>query len=68
MQPELGLLILSGVVGFLGWLVKTRFSKVDDISNRMTIVETKLDVLGDINATLHKLRTDVEIIKSRMKE
>ena len=56
-------IILVGLLSFIGWLVRDRFKKLEDVDSRLTKVETKLDVLGDINATLNKLRTDVEIIK-----
>jgi hypothetical protein len=56
-------IVLVGLLSFIGWLVRDRFKKLEDVDNRLTKVETKLDVLGDINATLNKLRTDVEIIK-----
>jgi hypothetical protein len=59
-------IVLVGVLGFVGWLIKDRFKKLEDVDNRLTKVETKLDVLGDINATLHALRTDVELIKQRL--
>jgi len=55
--------VLVGLLGFIGWLIKDRFKKLEDVDSRLTKVETKLDVLGDINATLNKLKTDVEIIK-----
>jgi len=56
-------IVLVGLLGFIGWLIKDRFKKLEDVDSRLTKVETKLDVLGDINATLNKLKTDVEIIK-----
>lgn len=56
-------IIIVGLLSFIGWLVRDRFKKLEDVDSRLTKVETKLDVLGDINATLNKLRTDVEIIK-----
>ena len=55
--------LVMGLLSFIGWLIKDRFKKLEDVDSRLTKVETKLDVLGDINATLNKLRTDVEIIK-----
>lgn len=55
--------ILVGLLSFIGWLVRDRFKKLEEVDTRLTKVETKLDVLGDINATLNKLKTDVEIIK-----
>lgn len=59
-------LLLTGVFGFVGWLIKAKFTKLEEVDTRLTKVETKLDVLGDINTTLNKLRTDVEIIKAKM--
>lgn len=56
-------IVLVGLLSFIGWLVRDRFKKLEEVDTRLTKVETKLDVLGDINATLNKLRTDVEIIK-----
>ena len=56
-------IVLVGLLGFIGWLIKDRFKKLEEVDSRLTKVETKLDVLGDINATLNKLKTDVEIIK-----
>ena len=55
--------VVMGLLSFIGWLIRDRFKKLEDVDSRLTKVETKLDVLGDINATLNKLRTDVEIIK-----
>ena len=55
--------VVMGLLSFIGWLIRDRFEKLEDVDSRLTKVETKLDVLGDINATLNKLRTDVEIIK-----
>lgn len=58
--------LLTGVFGFIGWLIRDRFKKLEDVDGRLIKVETKLDVLGDINTTLHALRTDVELIKQRL--
>ena len=55
--------VVMGLLSFIGWLIRDRFKKLEDVDSRLTKVETKLDVLGDINATLNALRTDVEIIK-----
>ena len=55
--------VVMGLLSCIGWLIRDRFKKLEDVDSRLTKVETKLDVLGDINATLNKLRTDVEIIK-----
>ncbi len=54
---------LVGLLSFIGWLVRDKLKKLEDVDNRLTKIEIKLGTLGDINATLNKLRTDVEIIK-----
>ena len=58
--------ICLGVAGFIGWIIRNRFDKIDDLEERLIKVETTLDVLGDINSTLHQLRTDIEIIKTKI--
>lgn len=58
--------IVLGILGFIGWLVRDRFKKLEDVDTRLVKVETKLDVLGDINNTLNTLRTDIEIIKAKL--
>lgn len=59
-------LIVVGILGFIGWLVRDRFKKLEEVDTRLVKVETKLDVLGDINNTLNTLRTDIEIIKAKL--
>ena len=59
-------LLITGVLGFIGWIIRGKFTQVDQIDTRLVTVETKMNVLGDINQTLHLLRTDIEIIKVRM--
>lgn len=59
-------IVIVGVLGFIGWLVRDRFKKLEEVDTRLVKVETKLDVLGDINNTLNTLRTDVEIIKTKL--
>ena len=61
-------LLVAGVFSFIGWLIRDRFKKLEDVDSRLIKVETKLDVLGDINTTLHALRTDVELIKQRLQQ
>lgn len=60
--------LVMGVFGFIGWLIKNKFTKLEEVDTRLTKVEVKLDVLGDINATLNALRTDVELIKQRLEK
>ncbi len=59
-------IIVVGILGFIGWLVRDRFKKLEEVDTRLIKVETKLDVLGDINNTLNTLRTDIEIIKAKL--
>ena len=61
-------LIVVGILSFIGWLVRDRFKQLEYVDSRLTKVEVKLDVLGDINNTLHALRTDVELIKQRLQD
>lgn len=61
-------LLVAGVFSFIGWLIRDRFKKLEDVDSRLIKVEVKLDVLGDINTTLHALRTDVELIKQRLQQ
>jgi hypothetical protein len=61
-------LLLAGVLSFVGWLIRDRFKKLEEVDGRLIKVEVKLDVLGDINTTLHALRTDVELIKQRLEK
>ena len=64
-------LVYAGILGcfaFLSWLIKDRFKSLYDIETRMITVEAKLDVMGDINNTLHELRTDVAVIKQRLEQ
>lgn len=59
-------LIVVSVIGFVGWLIRERFVALDNLETRVTTVETKLDVMGDINSTLNELKTDVAVIKQRL--
>lgn len=61
-------IILTGVFGFVGWIVRGKFTKVEELENRLTKIEVKMDVLGDINNTLNTLRTDIEIIKAKLEK
>lgn len=66
-EPITTTIIIGGSIGtFLMWLVKRKFNEIDDLDTRVTKIETKFDVLGDINESLHHVRTDVEVIKSRV--
>ena len=57
------MLAIVTLAGFLGWLMQTKFKQIEAMSERVTTVETKLDVIGDINLALAELKTDVAVIK-----
>lgn len=66
-DPVTAPLLLGGVISaFLVWLGKRKFTEIDDLDTRVTKVEAKLDVLGDISNTLQHVRTDVEVIKNKI--
>ena len=59
----IGFTILGGL-GFLGWLIREKFTQLEATESRVTVLETKLNVLGDINDVLGSLKTDVAVIKN----
>ena len=61
----LGYAIL-GALGFLGWLLREKFTQLESTDRRVTVLETKLNVLGDINDVLGSLKTDVAVIKNSL--
>lgn len=61
----LGFAIL-GALGFLGWLIREKFTQLENTDRRVTVLETKLNVLGDINDVLGTLKTDVAVIKNSL--
>lgn len=66
-EPIFTSLLLGGsVVTFLLWLVKRKFSEIDDLDTRVTRIETRMDVLGDISESLQHVSTDVAVIKQRV--
>lgn len=60
------MLVIGGINTLLFWFVKKYINKVDDIENRVIQLETVINLLGDIKDDLHKVRTDVEVIKSKI--
>lgn len=54
------------VIGFIGWLVKEKFTLLDNVERRTTNLEAKLNVLGDINEILGGLKTDIAVIKNSL--
>ena len=63
---ELITIVIMAVVGFIAWLVQLKLKQIDNINDRVTTIETKLDVMGDINTSLAELKTDVAVIKHRL--
>lgn len=63
LMQMLGFAIL-GALGFLGWLIREKFTQLEATESRVTVLETKLNVLGDINDVLGSLKTDVAVIKN----
>ena len=55
-----------GALGFLGWLIREKFTQLESTDRRVTILEAKLNVLGDINEVLGSLKTDIAVIKNSL--
>lgn len=64
--PTLILMIIGGIVSYLFWQLKRYIVKVDDLENRVITIETVIGLLGDIKEDLHSVKTDVEVIKSKL--
>lgn len=63
---EIMTIVIMAVVGFIAWLLQLKLKQIDNINDRITTVETKLDVMGDINTSLAELKTDVAVIKHKL--
>lgn len=63
---EIITIVIMAVVGFIAWLIQLKLKQIDNINDRVTTIETKLDVMGDINTSLAELKTDVAVIKHRL--
>ena len=63
---ELITIVIMAVVGFIAWLIQLKLKQIDSINDRVTTIETKLDVMGDINTSLAELKTDVAVIKHKL--
>ena len=63
---EISIAVTLGVVGFLGWLLREKLTQLEMTERRVTVLETKLNVLGDINEVLGTLKTDVAVIKNSL--
>lgn len=58
--------LVLGAIGFIGWLIRSRFSMLDDLDRRVNTLEVKFDILGDIVNTLHEVKTDIAVIKTKL--
>lgn len=63
---QLFLAIVGVIMGYLLWLIKRYQIKVDELDNRVTKVETIMDLLGDIRSDLSAMKTDIEVIKTKL--
>ena len=63
---ELISIAIVAFVTFIGWLARERFSLLDSVERRTTLLEAKLNVLGDINEVLSGLKTDIAVIKNSL--
>ena len=59
-------IIAIAVLGFLGWLLREKLTQLESTDRRVTVLETKLDVLGDINDVLGTLKIDVAVNKNSL--
>ena len=63
---ELIMVLVATGLGFLGWLMRDRFKLLEDVEKRTTLLEAKLNELGDINEILNTLKTDIAVIKNNI--
>ena len=65
-NKEIIMLCIVTLAGFLGWLVQTKFKQIETINDRVTTIETKLQVMGDIREALGEIKTDVAVIMNKL--
>lgn len=65
-NKEIIMLAIVTLAGFLGWLVQTKFKQIETINDRVTTIETKLQVMGDIRQSLGEIKTDVAVIMNKL--
>lgn len=65
-HKELITVAILAIIAFIGWLARERFSLLDGLERRTTLLEAKLNVLGDINEVLGGLKTDIAVIKNSL--
>ena len=65
-NKEIIMLAIVTLAGFLGWLMQTKFRQLETINDRVTTIETKLQVMGDIRESLGEIKTDVAVIMHKL--
>ena len=65
-NSEIIMLAIVTLAGFLGWLMQTKFKQIETINDRVTTIETKLQVMGDIRESLGEIKTDVAVIMHKL--
>ena len=65
-NKEIIMLAIVTLAGFLGWLMQTKFKQIETINDRVTTIETKLQVMGDIREALGEIKTDVAVIMHKL--
>lgn len=63
---EIIMLCIVTLAGFLGWLMQTKFKQIETLNDRVTTIETKLQVMGDIRESLGEIKTDVAVIMHKL--
>lgn len=63
---EIIMLCIVTLASFLGWLMQTKFKQIETINDRVTTIETKLQVMGDIREALGEIKTDVAVIMHKL--
>ena len=65
-NKEIIMLAIVTIAGFIGWLMQTKFKQIETINDRVTTIETKLQVMGDIRESLGEIKTDVAVIMHKL--
>lgn len=67
MSPtEIVISIVASIMAYFFYSIRAYHVKVNELDARVTKVETIIELLGDIKKDLHTVRTDVEVIKSKL--
>ena len=46
--------------------MQTKFKQIETLNDRVTTIETKLQVMGDIRESLGEIKTDVAVIMHKL--